>query len=85
MSINKSIQLGLCCLNIELREQKPTVFSSRRVTLKTLEEKGINNLKKKIINNLNDVLTMMDWNEENGIKVFRLSSELFPHYSNKKA
>ena len=46
MSINKSIQLGLCCLNIELREQKPTVFSSRRVTLKTLEEKGINNLKK---------------------------------------
>jgi UV DNA damage endonuclease len=85
MSINKSIQLGLCCLNIELREQKPTVFSSRRVTLKTLEDKGINNLKKKIINNLNDVLTMMDCNEENGIKVFRLSSELFPHYSNKKA
>tara|TARA_B110001450_G_scaffold206461_1_gene196570 strand:+ start:2856 stop:3635 length:780 start_codon:yes stop_codon:yes gene_type:complete len=28
---------------------------------------------------------MMDWNENNGIKVFRLSSEIFPHYSNKKA
>ena len=27
----------------------------------------------------------MDWNEENGIKVFRLSSELFPHMSNSKA
>ena len=27
---------------------------------------------------------MMDWNEENGIKVFRLSSELFPHKSNTK-
>ena len=25
---------------------------------------------------------MMDWNEENGIKVFRLSSEMFPHKSN---
>ena len=24
----------------------------------------------------------MDWNEQNGIKVFRLSSELFPHKSN---
>jgi len=85
MSINKNIQLGLCCLNISLREKKPTIFSSRRVTLKTLEEKGMDNLKKKIINNLNDVLKMMDWNENNGIKVFRLSSEIFPHYSNKKA
>tara|TARA_B100001540_G_scaffold317352_1_gene350159 strand:- start:3284 stop:4234 length:951 start_codon:yes stop_codon:yes gene_type:complete len=85
MSINKDIQLGLCCLNIELREKKPTIFSSRRVTLKTLEEKGIDNLKNKIINNLKDVLKLMDWNEENGIKVFRLSSEMFPHYSNSKA
>lgn len=85
MSENKSIQLGLCCLNIELREKKPTIFSSRRVTLKTLEEKGVNNLKNKIINNLKDVLKMIQWNEDNGIKVFRLSSEIFPHYSNKKA
>lgn len=85
MSENKTIQLGLCCLNIELREKKPTIFSSRRVTLKTLEEKGIDNLKNKIINNLKDVLKMIQWNEDNGIKVFRLSSEIFPHYSNKKA
>ena len=27
---------------------------------------------------------MMDWNEENGIKVFRLSSELFPHKLTQK-
>lgn len=85
MSENKKIQLGLCCLNLELRQNKPTIFTSRRVTLKTLESKGINNLKNKIIQNLNDVLTMMDWNEKNGIKVFRLSSEIFPHYSNSKA
>ena len=48
MSINKDIQLGLCCINIFLKEKKPTIFSSRRVTLKTLEEKGIDNLKKKL-------------------------------------
>jgi UV DNA damage endonuclease len=85
MSINKEIQLGLCCLNIELRKQKPTVFSSRRLTLKTLNIKGIDSLKKKIIENLNDILIMMDWNELNGIKVFRLSSEIFAHYTNSKA
>jgi UV DNA damage endonuclease len=28
---------------------------------------------------------MIEWNEQNGIKVFRLSSELFPHKSNPKA
>ena len=47
-SENKAIQLGLCCLNIELRECKPTVFSSRSVILKTLIEKGVDNLKNKI-------------------------------------
>ena len=85
MSINKDIQLGLCCLNINLRDKKPTVFSSRRVILKTLHDKGIDNLKNKIIKNLEDCLIMMEWNEQNGIKVFRLSSEMFPHYTNSKA
>ena len=85
MSENKAIQLGLCCLNIELRECCPTVFSSRSVILRTLNEKGVENLKNKIIENLQDALIMMDWNEDNGIKVFRLSSEMFPHISNPRA
>ncbi len=84
MSENKSIQLGLCCLNTLLRAQKPPVFASRKMIIKSIEDKGIDELKLKIIENLKDVLTMMDWNEENGIKVFRLSSEMFPHKSNPK-
>jgi len=85
MSSNKSIQLGLCCLNTHLREKKPSVFASRSIILKTFQTKGIEHLKEKIIQNLKDILVMMDWNEENGIKVFRLSSEMFPHKSNSKA
>ena len=85
MSINKPIQLGLCCLNMELRDKKPSVFSSRSCILKTLENKGIDFLKEKIIKNLEDTKKLMLWNEKNGIKVFRLSSELFPHKSNPKA
>ena len=84
MSENKPVQLGLCCLNTILRKQKPPIFASRKMIIRTVEEKGIDTLKEKIIQNLKDVLTMMDWNEENGIKVFRLSSELFPHKSNPK-
>lgn len=85
MSENKSIQLGLCCCNTILRAQKPPIFASRSIILKTFETKGIDHLKEKIIQNLKDILIMMDWNEENGIKVFRLSSDMFPHKSNPKA
>lgn len=84
MSINKQIQLGLCCINTILRDQKPPIFMSRKMIIKSIETNGINELKLKIIQNLKDVLTMMDWNEQHGIKVLRLSSELFPHKSNTK-
>ena len=84
MSENKPIQLGLCCLNMTLRGQNPSVFASRKMIIRTIKEKGIYCLKMKIIENLCDVLKIMDWNEENGIKVYRLSSEMFPHKSNPK-
>jgi len=85
MSNNLSVQLGLCCLNLTMREEKPSVFSSRSIILKTYNEKGLDFLKEKIIQNLKDTLKLIEWNENNGIKVFRLSSELFPHKSNPKA
>lgn len=83
-SQNKPIQLGLCCLNCTLREQKPTIFASRSMIIKSIKEKGIEVLKNKILQNLDDVIKMIHWNEKNGIKVFRLSSDLFPHKSNPK-
>ena len=83
-SENKPIQLGLCCMNTILRTQKPPIFASRKMIIRSVKEKGIDTLKEKIIQNLKDVLTLMEWNEKNGIKVFRLSSELFPHKSNPK-
>ena len=78
-SENKPIQLGLCCLNTALRAQKPSIFMSRKMVMRTIREQGIDTLKTKILDNLDDLVKMIQWNEENGIKVFRLSSELFPH------
>ena len=85
MSIEKNIQLGLCCLNTTLRAQKPPIFCSRSIILKTFTDKGIKFLQDKIIENLKDMLKMIEWNEKNGIRVMRISSELFPHKSNPKA
>ena len=47
MSDNKSIQLGLCCLNTVLRQQRPTVFASRKMIIRSVREKGIPVLKSK--------------------------------------
>jgi UV DNA damage endonuclease len=52
--------------------------------VKSINEKGFNVLNEKIIQNLKDLIIMIDWNENNGIKVFRLSSEMFPHITNQK-
>lgn len=84
MSIPKPIQLGLCCINTELRAEKPPVFCSRKMIIRTIKEKGLDVLKEKILQNLSDAITMIRWNEENGIRVLRLSSELFPHKSNQQ-
>ena len=84
MSENKPVQLGLCCQNTTLKKQKPPIYASRRIIIRIIDERGIEELKSRIIKNLEDLLKMIDWNEENGIKVFRLSSELFPHKTNPK-
>ena len=84
MSENKPIQLGLCCMNVTLKKEKVPVYASRRIIVRIIDEKGIEELKRRILLNLQDLLKMIDWNEENGIKVFRLSSELFQHKTNPK-
>ena len=41
MSVNKPIQLGLCCMNTTLKENKPPIYSSRRMAVKTIQKQGI--------------------------------------------
>jgi UV DNA damage endonuclease len=84
MSEPKSLQLGLCCMNTELRGLKKPVYCSRRIIIRIINEKGIQELKHRILLNLEDLYQMLIWNEENGIRVFRLSSEMFQHKTNPK-
>lgn len=77
-----TIQLGLCCLNTDLRKQK--IFCSRKPILRTVTTKGLDYLKSQCLANCQDLIKMIEWNHLNGIKVFRISSELFPHYANPR-
>ena len=84
MSQKKPVQLGLCCMNTTLKKQKPPVYAARRIIIRIIDEKGIDELKSRILANLEDLYKMLEWNEANGIRVFRLSSELFQHKTNPK-
>lgn len=83
MSKNLPVQLGLCCMNTTLKKEYK-VYCSRKIIIRVIEEKGMSELKNRICKNLQDLLKMIEWNEQNGIKVFRLSSDIFPHKTNPK-
>jgi UV DNA damage endonuclease len=46
------------------------------------EKRGIKYLKQLAIQNIKDLLTILIWNEEHGIRFFRISSNVFPHLGN---
>jgi len=48
------------------------------------EKGGLEKLKERIILNCKDMIKMIEWNEQNGIKVYRVNSHLFPHFTNPK-
>ena len=49
MSESKSIQLGLCCMNTELRGLKNPIYCSRKIIIRIIDEKGIDELKRRDI------------------------------------
>ena len=76
------IRIGYACLNTKLREQN--IFCSRTCRLATVREKGMNYAKELARLNLIDLLTILKWNEEHGIRFFRISSDIFPHITNPR-
>lgn len=78
------INLGYACINTELKKQN--IFCSRSCTIKTLEKlgpkKAAEYCKSLALQNCRDLLTILKWNESHDIKLFRISSEIFPHVGN---
>lgn len=72
------LELGLCCINTQLRSQKPPVFCSRSCTRKTF---SVEKAKDLALQNIADISKMLEWNEKNKIYCMRLSSDIFPHFT----
>ncbi|KAL9711542.1 hypothetical protein Ac2012v2_004613 [Leucoagaricus gongylophorus] len=78
---------GYACLNTVLRNKKPaseSIFCSRTCRLDSLNKYGIEWVKELGFQNVRDLITMIQWNEDNFIRFLRLSSEMFPFASHEQ-
>lgn len=71
--------LGYCCINMTLREQGIKV--NRGCIKKTFQEKGLEYVSQLALLNVRDLIEIVKWNINNDIKVYRMSSSMFPWMS----
>ncbi len=76
------MSLGYACINMGLQEEGIT--SSRSMIKRTFGEKGIQYASQLALQNVTDLLKILQWNVEHNVKVFRVTSELFPWASEYK-
>ena len=72
------MNLGYACINMTLGKQKPKVTTNRSMIKRTFLEKGPEYAGELSLQNARDLFTILQWNNHNNIKVFRLSSDMFP-------
>ena len=72
------MNLGYACINMTLGKQKPKITTNRSMIKKTFLEKGLDYAGELSLQNAHDLYKILQWNVENDIKVFRLSSDIFP-------
>ena len=72
------INLGYACINSELSSKKQRITTNRSMIKRTFKAKGIEYASQLAELNTGDLLPILEWNQRHDIKVFRMSSSLFP-------
>lgn len=81
------MNIGYCCINLSLNKdlkKKEQILVNRGMVKKTFDSKGLSYVSELVIINLKDTLKIINWNIENNITVYRMSSDSFPwltHYN----
>jgi UV DNA damage endonuclease len=78
MKNTKNIRLGYACINMTLGNQTPKITTNRSMVKKTFAQKGISYASELALQNVRDLFEILKWNAANNIKVFRISSDIFP-------
>jgi len=71
------VRLGYACINMDLQEKKG-IQTSRGMIKRTFLSKGPRYASELALQNCKDLIQIVRWNNENGIKVFRVTSCIFP-------
>ena len=70
-------RFGYCCINMELQETKG-ITCNKTMRKATFEKKGLTYASELSLKNVTGLEKIIDWNIEKDLKVFRMSSTLFP-------
>ena len=77
-----TVRFGYACINMTLQKRKPGKVSCNRGMIKrTFLQKGIPYASQLALLNTLDLIKIIAWNNEQGIKVFRMTSCMFPWMS----
>ena len=69
------MNIGYVCINLSLGKK---ITTNRTMVKRTFIAKGIDYVSDLVLQNVADLERIIDWNEQNGIKMYRMSSEMFP-------
>ena len=74
------MNIGYACQNMELSGlgKGKRVTMNRSCIRRTFDEKGVDYISEITLKNAYDLQRLLEWNEQNGIKFFRLSSDICP-------
>ena len=70
------MNLGYACINVELRKKK--IFAGRTCRKDTFQREGLRYVGELGLQNVKDLYTILQWNEKNGIRFYRIGSDIFP-------
>ena len=77
--LNGRLKLGLCCINTQLR--KKSIYCSRTCIRRNFTVEKAKELATK---NVKDIIKLIEWNKNNNIQCLRLSSDMFPHFTDSE-
>ena len=73
------MNLGYACINMTMQKH---VSTNRTMMKRTFEAKGMDYVSELALLNSRDIIKILEWNRQHGIKLFRLSSSIIPWGNN---
>ncbi len=73
------MKIGYACINMTL-QTAGGITTNRGMRQKTFNERGLPYVSELALQNAKDLVNIIKWNNEMGIKLFRMSSDIFPWF-----